>query len=406
MGRRGWIALCLAAALGLGGRILGAPELYVLAAAVVLLVVLGVAYVRLRPPRLEVARRVHPRSAQVGSAARIDLEVRNAGSRRSGLVTLDDAVSGTRGASVLVPPLRPGRTLDSSYSLPTQRRGVLRIGPLLLTCTDPFELASATSQAAGTVEVTVFPHVDRVEPTVLTTGNDPLAGSEHPDVVGRRGDDFYALRPYVVGDDLRRVHWRSTARHDDLMIRQEEIPWQGRVTVLLDNRPRRCSPEVFERMVSAAASVVAASGRRQDLLRLVTTQGSQTCFGTGHRHVEAIMEQLATVEADDPGSPNAAPFRFDELLGSLDFGPSPGALVALVGELPLGELTTLARAGAHFGAAHLVRFLEEVSPGRPGTTALGGEPVADVGSIDVAPWQGFAATWNESMARPRPKVAR
>jgi len=49
--------------------------------------------------------------------------------------------------------------------------------------------------------------------------------------VGRVGDDFYALRPYVVGDDMRKVHWPSTARRDELMVRQDELPWQGRVTI-------------------------------------------------------------------------------------------------------------------------------------------------------------------------------
>ncbi len=400
------MALCLAAALGFGGRVLGAIELYVLAASVLLLLVLAVAYVRLGRPRLEVGRQVHPRTAHVGSAARIDLEVHNRTSRRSGLVTLDDEVSGTRGASVLIPPLASGSALRSSYSLPTERRGVLRIGPLVLTRTDPFELASGRSVAAGKVEVTVFPLIERIEPTVLTTGNDPLAGSEHPDVRGRRGDDFYALRPYVVGDDLRRVHWPSTARHDDLMIRQEEIPWQGRVTVLLDNRPRRCSPDVFEQMVSAAASVVAASGQRQDLLRLVTTQGLETGFGSGHRHVETLMEQLATVEARDPqgtGAGTRSSMLLDELLGSLDAGPSPGALVALVGELPLGELTALGRAGAHFGAAHLVRFLDAA---RPAHRPAGEVDPLGAPFIDVAPWLPFAATWNEAMTRPRSRVAR
>ncbi len=70
----------------------------------------------------------------------------------------------------------------------------------------------------------------------MTTGNDPLAGAEHPNALGRGGEDFYALRHYVVGDDLRRVHWPSTARHDELMVRQDELPWQGRATVLVDVR--------------------------------------------------------------------------------------------------------------------------------------------------------------------------
>ena len=75
-----------------------------------------------------------------------------------------------------------------------------------------------------------------IRPLPQTHGRDPHAGAEHPNAVARSGEDFYALRPYVVGDDLRRVHWPSTARHDELMVRQDELPWQGRATVLLDVR--------------------------------------------------------------------------------------------------------------------------------------------------------------------------
>ena len=57
-----------------------------------------------------------------------------------------------------------------------------------------------------------------------------------PERLGRSGDEFYSLRPYVVGDDLRRVHWPSTARRDELIVRQDERHWQGRTTVLLDVR--------------------------------------------------------------------------------------------------------------------------------------------------------------------------
>ena len=103
----------------------------------------------------------------------------------------------------------------------------------------------------------------------MTTGNDPLAGAEHPNSLGRGGEDFYALREYVVGDDLRRVHWPSTARHDDLMVRQDELPWQGRATVLVDVRASTNTAESLELVISAAASIVASSARRQDLVRLV-----------------------------------------------------------------------------------------------------------------------------------------
>ena len=101
---------------------------------------------------------------------------------------------------------------------------------------------------------------------------------------------------YVVGDDLRRVHWAATARHDDLMVRQDELPWQGRATVVIDTRAAAHTPETFERAVSAAASVVTAAARRQDLVRLVSLDGADSGFAGGHSHAEALLEHLACIE--------------------------------------------------------------------------------------------------------------
>jgi uncharacterized protein (DUF58 family) len=85
------------------------------------------------------------------------------------------------------------------------------------------------------------------------------------------GDEFHSLRPYVIGDDLRRVHWPSTARRDELTVRQDERHQQGRTTVLLDVRRAVHTDESFERAVSAAASLLVAAVRRGDEVRLVAT---------------------------------------------------------------------------------------------------------------------------------------
>ena len=139
-------------------------------------------------------------------------------------------------------------------------------------------------------------------PVPHTSGDDPHAGADHPYALGRTGEDFYALRPYVVGDDLRRVHWPSTARHDELMVRQDELPWQGRATVLLDVRRSGHTADSLELAVSAAASVVTASWKRRDLVRLITTDGTDSGSPPGTPHVEAIMEFLATVAATSGGT--------------------------------------------------------------------------------------------------------
>src|SRR5439155_1191309 len=134
----------------------------------------------------------------------------------------------------------------AAYRLPTERRGVFALGPLEISRSDAFGLAATSTVAAPATQLTVYPHIDVIAPLPHTIGHDPYAGTDHPNALGNLGEDFYALRPYELGDDLRRVHWKSTARADELMIRQDEMPWQGRVTVLLDHRRRAHSAETLE----------------------------------------------------------------------------------------------------------------------------------------------------------------
>ena len=92
------------------------------------------------------------------------------------------------------------------------------------------------------------------------------------------GEDDAGTREYRQGDDLRRVHWRSTARLGQLMVRREEQPWQARCTVLLDTRSTAHGGEgpgsSFEWAVSAAASVAVHLVRHGYFVRLVTDTGA------------------------------------------------------------------------------------------------------------------------------------
>ena len=141
------------------------------------------------------------------------------------------------------------------------------------------------------------PRSTRIVPLPQTHGHDPLAGADHPTALGVAGEDFYALRAYEMGDDLRRVHWPSTARVDELMIRQNEMPWQGRATVLLDARARAHDGESLELAVRGRGEHRERVLAQGSLVRLVTTDGADSGFAAGQAHVEAIMERLAIVRA-------------------------------------------------------------------------------------------------------------
>ncbi|HEY2813318.1 MAG TPA: DUF58 domain-containing protein [Acidimicrobiales bacterium] len=387
--RQGWLVTIGALVLIAGGRLLGVLELFVLGAAAAALVLFSVVGVWLARLRLDVERTVSPPRVYAGSPSRVELAVRNDGIRTTPVVRLFDPVTGTRGADLLLGPLETGITARAAYRLPTDRRGIIEIGPLDIVVTDPFGVASSATTAAPISELTVFPKVDEIVPVPHTSGDDPHAGADHPSALGRTGEDFYALRPYVVGDDLRRVHWKSTARRGELMVRQDELPWQGRVTVLLDTRRGGHSPESFELAVSAAASVVTASWRRRDLVRLITTDGHDLGFAAGTAHAEAIMEYLATVPLSSGGTLRGT-------IDALSVTGGGGAVVALLAGAADEELAALARLRGQVGSVTIVQ-LDRSSWDTAAPSVTGG--LVAPGTIRVTRDHPFADAWNSAFQR-------
>ncbi len=383
-----------AGALTVAGRSLGVVELYGLAAGVAGLVCAAVAFVRLGEIRLEAGRQLRPPRVHAGNASRVELTLRNRQTARTPLlVAVDPFDRGRRWARFLVAPLRPGEQARAAYRLPTDRRGVFPLGPLELRREDPFGIAAATAEAAPMIELTVYPRIDDIDPLPFTLGQDPMAGGEHATSLGPSGDEFYALREYEIGDDLRRVHWKSTAKLGELMIRQDEMPWQGRATIVLDLRQSVHTEDSLELAVSAAASIVTASWRQRSLLRLVTTDGSDSGFASGRAHMEAILERLALVSADPRGN-------LVSVLGSLRRGGNSGVLTVITTDAASNaELSASARLGSRFGEVFTVLF--ERASHEPARPALG--TVVRVTSSNPFPaaWAAAIGARHRPRARPR-----
>jgi len=380
--RQGWLVGLGAGALLVMGRVLGLVELLALGVVAAALVVGSAILSASARLELEVGRAIHPARVHVGTSSRVDLTIRNLRAGGTPVLRLRDPVSGTRGADLLVPPLGRGERTVAAYRLPTDRRGLVHIGPLDVVVGDPFGLTSLATVAAPAVALTVYPHVDQIDPLPYTTGHDPLAGAKQPNSLGRTGEDFYALRPYVVGDDLRRIHWPSSARHDELLVRQNELPWQGRTTILLDVRKAAHSGDSLEVAVSAAASIVAATARRHDLIRLMTTAGSDSDFAPGSDHVEAIMEHLAVV----PAAPTGSLRRSIEMLSHRSTG---GALVVIVAEVPSDDLRAAVHLRSRYGSLTIVHI--DRSAWDPDATE---GPAPAVPSLRVTRQAPFATGWN------------
>jgi uncharacterized protein (DUF58 family) len=377
------------------GRVFGVAELFIAGTAGLALVVVALVAVLRPPPTLDLTRTVRPSRVHAGTASRVELRVANQGPRRSPVVTLCDGVTGTAGARLLLGRLAPGTSVVATYRLPTERRGIVRIGPLETEIADPFGLVRRRIPAGPITELTVLPPVVTLMPLPFTLGDDPLAGAEQPNHLGRSGEDFYALRPYVVGDELRRVHWPSTARTGELQVRQDEQPWQGRVTVLLDVRRTTTDQAGFERMVTAAASVIAASGRRGDLVRLVTSGGIDTGAMSGHAQLEALMEHLSVVELTPSGA--LAP-----ILAALADGT--GSLITVVGDIPQGDMDAIVGVKRRSGAITVLHMPGHLGVPFADVPAMGAR-VGRIRMVRVPKGEELRATWNNAIRTQRSRGA-
>jgi uncharacterized protein (DUF58 family) len=398
--RQGWVVVLASVGLLVAGRLLGVLEMFLLGTAGLVLVAVALVIVARTRPSLSVQRILHPPRVHVGMPSRVELSVHNESSRRTTVMGLHDPVTDTAGAELLLGPLDPGRELAAAYQLPTDRRGIVRAGPLRAVVGDPFGLIERCFSVAAVAELTVLPRVDQLNPLPHSVGrDDPHAGVDHPNVLGHAGEDFYSLRDYVVGDDLRRVHWASTARRDELMVRQDEVPWQGRATVLLDARRDTTSPESFELAVSAAASIVMSSFRQRDLARLVLTDGTDSGYVEGHAQVDQIMEELAVVR-------RSRTVHLHPILQVLKRAPG-GALVAILASPTSDDIDAFVKLRGRFGVVTIVVFERSSWDPSPGVQdrplRLATSPGArNVRVLHVTAEQSFASVWNEATTRATP----
>jgi uncharacterized protein (DUF58 family) len=392
--RRGWLVLASAGASWLAGRLLGLLELHVVAVAAAAAVVGAAIYVRVVPFRLDARRQVRPTRVHLGQPGRVDLALTNVTTRRTPpLVAEEPFDDGRLVARFQVPSLGPGETGRAAYRIPTDRRGRFLTGPITLRLVDPFGLASGAATVGRASAVLVYPHIDAISGMPPAPGRDPHAGT-HQRAGRLQGEDFYALRPYEVGDDLRRVHWPATARADDLMIRQLELPWQHRTTVLLDVRRAVHTPESFEEAVSAAASILTGSHRSGAVTRLATTAGLDSGFDASSSHWEAALAALAGVRLT--GAANLA-----RAVASLRrHGGGSSVAVITTGGASAGDLRAISALRERVG---LVVMVLVEGPGQAATTG-GSAPLRpvlphQVRVVRVGPERRISTAWNVD-ARP------
>jgi uncharacterized protein (DUF58 family) len=365
--------------------VLGVEELAMLAAAAFLVV--AVAFVRVRRHRLHISaeRVLRPTRAEAGTAGRADLTLMNLGKRTTPVLSAVDSFdTGKRVARFLVPPLAPGETADAAYRLPTNRRGIYTVGPLTLSVHDSFGVVETGLTLAGEDRFVVYPAVEDVLPMPGAASREARLGSMQASRVPV-GLDFFGLREYEVGDDLRRVHWRSTARTGELMLRQDEMPWEARSTILLDTRPSTHHGESFERAVEIAASLATAMCRGRRQVRFLTT-GGVDIQSSGVDHYPQIMEYLA-------GASVETFVRWDQVMQGLR-RRGDGPLVAVVADTNRSDLVALGGLRPRLGLILLVA----IRPSAYGELDVMAAPaVPGAMTITVSSTSPFRTAWNQAV---------
>lgn len=295
--------------------------------------------------RLSCGRSVSPPRVPAGQTARVTLRLENVSRLPTGLLLAEDTVPyalGTRPRYVLN-GIERGGIRELSYPLRSDLRGKFVIGPLDIRIADAFGLVELGRSFSSHTTFVVTPRVVAL-PRAVVAGSWMGDGDGTTRAAAAAGEDDVIPRAYRDGDELRRVHWRSTARYGELMVRREEQRWRNRVMLLLDTRRGAHSgadaTSSFEFAVSAAASIGVHLAREGLDGQLITDAGPVSTSGIFE---DVLLDSLSVIKPSrcrDLGAGTAA-LR----------GGSSGLVIAIAGQMSAGVARQLAASRRDGGPA-------------------------------------------------------
>jgi uncharacterized protein (DUF58 family) len=356
---RGWTLIGAGAIVLSAGRLFGAQPLEQLGFALIALVAIAAAVVNLGRHDLSVARRIIPDRAGAGQPVTVTLEVRNEGRGAAPLVLIEDGLPHglTGGARFAIHGLEPSGDRAARFVLRARRRGRYEIGPLKLSFVDPFSLARVRTQISGVTGFLIHPRVEMLAMPRDLGERRSMSSSALRQPTTARGEDFYTLREYVEGDDLRKIHWPSTAKRARYMIRQEETPWHNRATIILDDRPQSYEGvhdgSSFERAVEAAASLADLYHRSNYSYRLAGAHHPGVPGGRGSEHLTRCLDTLAVLDFAPQSRDDALLVRLSEVESG---GGGEAALILVGGSLQADVALALTRCRRRYRHVAAISF--------------------------------------------------
>jgi uncharacterized protein (DUF58 family) len=350
-----------------------------------------------------------------GQQARVQLDLSNDGKMPTGLLLLEEQLPhalGTRPRFV-VDQMGPTWKRSVSYQVRSDVRGRFEIGPMKVRLSDPFGLVRLERTFQSTSTLVVTPPVVPL-PAIPLSGAWTGSGDNRPRAFASGSAEDVTVREYHQGDDLRRVHWRSSAHAGELMVRREEQPWQSRATLFVDNRTfvhrGTGAGSSLEYAVAIAASVAVHLVQRGFSVRLVSARGEDR-NGLWHEHGAMSAEAAPLLESLAVLTATTEP-RIDSRW--LPEAGHSGLLVAVLGDIEDTDSPSLIRmrhsaAGAMAVVLDVPAWGRSSTPGAPSTerhtawlAAHGWRAVvAEADDPVPAVWQELGAAGRTGTTRPR-----
>ena len=297
-------------------------------------------------------RNVSSLQVEAGETAHVEVEV-GASDRRTGLMMLEEELPPALGARqrFVVEPLAGGAQTTLHYLIHAEHRGRYPVGPMHVRVGDPIGMVEVDQVIPSTASILVTPRTEPL-PRISLTGRWAGAGDNRTRELLGGGSPDVAIREYRLGDDLRRIHWPSSARVDELMVRREEQEWQSRCTLLVDNRRSshrgRGHQSSMETAVSAAASIMRNLAAQDFEVRLVSATGRSSAHGWQQGSRANLSEQLERLALMG--------MTRDERLatGWIDESQHGGMILAVLGHLDEGDQKLLSGFAAAGDSAYAV----------------------------------------------------
>jgi len=324
--------------------------------------------------RLSCSRRLDPPRVPAGQLSVVTVRVENVSRLRTSVLLAEDVTPYSLGSRprFVLDEIEPRGHRELSYQIRSDARGKFTIGPLRVRVADAFGLVEISRSFSTTSTLVVTPKIVPL-PRAPAASSWLGEGDGGMRTISAVGEDDAAPRLYQDGDGLRRVHWKSTARYGQLMVRREEHQWRNSASVFLDTRrfahSGRGPSSTFEFAVSAAASIGAHLSGEGFRARLITEAGEIAPSGTFQ---DTVLDMLAVIS---PSNDTSIQF------GTSALASAGGQLIAVVGRLSRDDASQLAasRRGNAPAMALIMGVTAWAADSIPEDTARGADILAGAG---------------------------